>query len=226
MNIDLLEYINGFLSWLNQNSGLLTFLTVVTSLITCIFSMNSSKAAWAQVNEMEKQYDEENRPYIEVEFIYERRLFYILRFVNHGRNTAQNVKIVLEDDFVNSLNNVNLKEIAKNLKNKSCVIGVGQHYDLFIGTNEYLKVDDKVPAKGIIMYQSKGEIYKSEFEIDFNNYATFFSTESYQEKNISLMKRRNDKLDNIDKKLERIALQLEKIYTKKIDENKNKIEKE
>ena len=55
------QIINGFFCWLNTNDGFLSLLTVVISLAACILSLLSARAAWAQVREMRRQYEEENR---------------------------------------------------------------------------------------------------------------------------------------------------------------------
>lgn len=135
------------LFWLNENSGFLNFLTVFASLITCLFSFLSAKAAWAQVKEMRKQYEEENRPYIEVEFLYMRRTYYGLRFINHGRCSAQNVKILLDSSFIDSLPEETFAGLLRKQVGKSCVIGVGQYYDLYFGTQQYRNLLDKPPRK-------------------------------------------------------------------------------
>ena len=68
---------------------------------------------------MQKQYAEENRPHIEVEFLLERRSFYGLRFINHGKSTAQNVEIQLSDAFIDSLGSTNFAELLKKQKGKN-----------------------------------------------------------------------------------------------------------
>lgn len=193
---------NEFLLWLNENSGILNFLTVFASLTACIFSFYSARAAWAQVREMQRQYQEENRPNIEVEFLYEKRTYYGLRFVNHGKCTAQNVKIVLDSNFIKSLPESNFSEFCEKQKRKSCVIGVGQHYDLFVGTNAYRNHSDKPSAKGKITYQANGQIYESDFDIDIENYATIFSVESEQENLLKVLKKQNQELANLCKEIQ------------------------
>ena len=59
------------LEWLNYNSDFLTLLTVLVSLVTCIFGFCSIRAAWVQVREMQKQYNDDNRANIEIEFIFQ-----------------------------------------------------------------------------------------------------------------------------------------------------------
>lgn len=193
---------NNILLWLNENSGILNFLTVSASLIACIFGFRSAQAAWAQVREMQRQYQEENRPNIEVEFLYENRSFYGLRFVNHGKCTAQNVEIELDSNFIKSLPESNFSEFCKTLKQKTCVIGVDQHYDLFIGTNAYRNHSNKPSAKGKITYQANGKIYESEFDIDMENYAMIFSVESEQEKLLKVLKNQNQELAKLCKEIQ------------------------
>ena len=194
--------IGEILCWLNNNSGFLTFLTVLASLITCIFSLMSAKAAWAQVREMRKQFEEENRPNVEVEFLYSRRTFYGLRFVNHGKCTAQNVRIMLDPTFIAALPEPTFADLLRKQDGKSCIIGAGQHYDLFFGTDTYRRSPQKPPAKGKVLYQANGTDYESEFHIDMESYATIFSVNSDQEDLMGKLKTQNDELKGI-----KIALQ-------------------
>lgn len=202
------------LFWLNENSGFLNFLTVFASLITCLFSFLSAKAAWAQVKEMRKQYEEENRPYIEVEFLYMRRTYYGLRFINHGRCSAQNVKILLDSSFIDSLPEETFAGLLRKQVGKSCVIGVGQYYDLYFGTQQYRNLPDKPPARGTISYQANGKNYKSEFYIDMESYATIFSVQNEEEDFLAKIKEQNKALVGIEN-----AIQGLKLHTNEEKEN-------
>lgn len=186
-----------FLQWLNDNSGFLTFLTVIVSLVASIFSYRAAQAAWAQVKEMRRQYEDENRPNIEVEFIFEQRSYYGLRFVNHGRSTAQNVKIVLDTGFIDSISEETFAKFLREQKDKLCVIGVGQHYDLFVGTLKFREHPDKPPAKGAVLYECNGKSYTSTFEIDIDRYATIYSVINDEEKLLVNLKRINEQLSGI-----------------------------
>lgn len=188
--------------WLNDNSGFLTFLTVLASLVTCILSLYSARAAWAQVREMRRQFLEENRPNIEVEFLYEKRAFYGLRFINHGKCTAQNVKILLDAAFINALPESTFSSVLRKSSQKTCVIGVGQHYDLFIGTQKYQDCSNKPPAKGKIVYQANGQTYENDFDIDMENYATIFTLQSEQEDLLKKLKEQNSELKKIQRAIQ------------------------
>ena len=194
------------LCWLNDNSGFLTFLTVLASLITCIFSLMSAKAAWAQVREMRKQYEDENRPNIEVEFLYSRRTFYGLRFVNHGKCTAQNVRIMLDPTFVAALPEPTFSNLLRKQNGKSCVIGAGQHYDLFFGTDTYRRCPPKPPAKGKVLYQANGTDYESEFYIDMESYGAIFSVNSDQDDLMEKLKDQNNELNGIKSAIQNLNL--------------------
>ncbi len=153
----------------------ITFVYVVATCFICYFNHQSAKASRDQLAEMKKQYEEENRANIEVEFVYERRTWYIIRFINHGKMTAQNVNIQLTQEFINSLPNENICSMLYKQKDKKCIIGVGQHYDLYIGGNELRGNPNMVPVTGVITYQSNGETYSSDIYVDLENYMTFFS---------------------------------------------------
>jgi hypothetical protein len=207
---------NGFINWmeavlkfLNANSGgltfVITFVYVVATIAICVANIQSANASKKQLREMQKQYADENRPRIEVEFLYERRAFYGLRFINHGKETAQNVEIRLSDEFIDSLGNTNFSELLKKQKGKKCVIGVDQHYDLFFANEDYLQILDKIPASGTILYEDRSTKYQSDFNIDTENYATIFSFESDEEKLLKAMKEQTTQLKSIKEGIRAIA---------------------
>lgn len=154
----------------------ITFIYVVATILICCFNYLSSKASKEELAEMKKQYEEENRPRIEIEFIYERRTWYIVRFINHGKLAAQHVKIELDEEFINSLPDQQIKDILLKQKHKECIIGVEQHYDLYIASNELQGKPDLKPVTGKLTYQDEKKSYESDIYIDMINYATFFSS--------------------------------------------------
>ena len=93
---------------------------------------------------MQRQYTEVNRPIIEVEFHYIQKTWYVVRFVNHGNKTAQHVKIHLESVFIDSLPEQSIRKekerIKERIKERECIIGVGQHYDLFLVVTNFEEI--------------------------------------------------------------------------------------
>lgn len=154
---------------------IITGVYVVATIAICVANFKSAKASKMQLEVMKKQYEEENRPYVEVELHYERHLIYSLRFVNHGKQTAQRFRVDFNHEFTESLPEPSFRRNIEKQKGKECIIGVGQHYDLFIGSNKLREITSWVPIKGRITYQSNGNLYESDIFIDLENYMTFFS---------------------------------------------------
>lgn len=183
---------------------IITAVYVAATILICYYNYQSAKASKEQLSEMKKQYNEENRPNLEVEFIYERRSWYGLRFINHGKRTAQDVHIQFDQKFIDSLPEESFRLLLTKQKDKKCIIGVGQHYDLFIGGSKLLRCPNMIPVTGVITYQSNGEIYSSDISVDLENYMTFFSVNNDHD---DLIKQ----LQGLAHELNRIVASVEKI---------------
>lgn len=212
-----------FIAYLNDNSGaltvLVTFVYVVATIFICRANILAAQASQKQLAEMKKQYAQENRPNVEVEFLYENRAFYGLRFINHGKYTAQKVAIELDQGFINSLDEKPFQQQLDQLKGKTCVIGVGQHYDVFFGTERYRSNPNKVAAKGCIRYEGNGCTYESNFEIDLESYSAIFSVTTEQEQLRNKIEKQCSALKGIQKELHELNAQIRK---KNSDEMENK----
>ena len=158
---------------------ILTSIYVIATIVICWTNIRSTKTMQEQLVEIKNQYEAEYRPYIEVELIYEKRAFYGLRFVNHGRKIANHVSIELSQDFLNHLSNSeSFKSRLEAQRNRRCIIGVGQHYDLFFGSNECRHKCKDLTIDGKVTYDNGNKNYEDKFLIDFSNYATFFTLAS------------------------------------------------
>ena len=167
---------------------IITGIYVFATIAIFIANHQSAKATKDQLLEMKRQYEEGNRPYIEAELHYVRKAFYIIRFVNHGRFTAKHVSINLDEAFINSLPEIKFKQCLEKQRGKECIIGVGQHYDLYIGSNKLRGNSDWRPITGEIKYQSNGKSYTSPLYIDLENHMTFFSTNTDRDDIINALK--------------------------------------
>ena len=167
---------------------IITAVYVAATVAIWIANNKSAKASKEQLAEMKRQYAEENRPIIEMEFCYLRRTWYVLRFVNHGKVTAQHVKIDFSQEFINSLPNEDFRNTLKNMKGKECVIGVNQHYDLYIASNELRGNPNMKPVRGIITYKSRGKEYNEDLFLDLEQYMTFFSSTTNEEDMLKTVK--------------------------------------
>ncbi len=160
---------------------ILTAVYVVATIFICWANFKSANASKEQLKEMQRQYAETNRPIIELEFDYIRRAWYVARFINHGNLTAQHVKINLEQEFIDSLPEETFRNELDKQKGRECIIGVGQHYDLFIGSNKLRGNPKMRPLTGTIEYEAQGKVYKSDIFVDLEHYMTFFSTATAEE---------------------------------------------
>ncbi len=160
----------------------ITTVYVFATIWICRANIEAAKASREQLEEMKRQYAEENRPIIEMEFCYEHRAWYILRFVNHGKATAQNVRIDLTQEFIDSLPEESFQTMLTQTKGKECIIGVNQHYDLYIASNRLRSNPNMEPVRGMISYKSRGIEYKEEIFLDLTQYMTFFSSTTDEDK--------------------------------------------
>lgn len=185
----------------------LTAVYVGATILICYFNYRSEKASREQTAEMKRQYNLENRPYITTELIYEKRAFYGLRVTNHGKRIAKHVSIQLGQDFLNSITEPSFRSTLENQKGRECIIGIGQHYDLYFGTNKFHKNQNKTALSGRVVYSDGNETYIDDIHIDFEIYATFFSVNSYSEDLLKEIKVQTKELERIRKSLVLIASQ-------------------
>lgn len=194
----------------------ITFVYVVATVFICVFNGRSAKAAKRQTEEMQKQFYATNRPIVTVEIVYLKRAFWALRFTNHGTQTAFNTKIQLDESFIDSIPEPTYQRLLRNDNGKVRTIGVNQHYDLFFGSNQYRDAVDKTPIRGRVIYKGWNEsVYAEDFEIETQNYATFFSVNSDIE---DLMKKIQEQTKEL-KEIRGELLLLRKIGSQKIEDN-------
>lgn len=175
---------------------IITTIYVVATILICWANIKSAQASKEQLKEMQKQYEESNRPNIAVEFLYEKRTYYGIRFINYGKMIAKNVKINLSKEFIYSLED-RMQSILMAEEGKHCFIGVNQHYDLYFGTPEYKDIEHKVPASGTITYFSNNKKYEEKFSLDIENYMTTFSVNTDFEDLLECIKKQNTILKDI-----------------------------
>lgn len=133
---------------------IITGIYVIATIFICWANIKAANASKEQLREMQKQFAETNRPIIELEFHYIRRTWYIARFINRGNLTAQHVRINLDRGFIDSIPEESIKQELERIKGKACIIGAGQHYDLYIGSSRLRGNPNMKPLTGTIEYLS------------------------------------------------------------------------
>ena len=178
----------------------ITAVYVIATIAICWANIKAANATKAQLEEMKRQYAEENRPIIGTEFHYERRNWYIIRFV----------KIELDQEFIESLPEEAYKSILLKEKGKECIIGVGQHYDLYVGSNAMRDNPNMRPVTGNIYYDGYQNSYSDKVFIDLKNYMTFFSSTTDNDDLLKAVKRNAEELKGIRNELQSLRAQGDK----------------
>ena len=106
----------------------ITLVYVIATIFICWANFKSAKVSKEQLIEMQKQFEENNRPYVEVEFIFVKRAFYGLRFINNGNVVAKNVSIKLSSDFIDSLE-ISMKEMLIKQDGEITYFANGEEYE-------------------------------------------------------------------------------------------------
>ena len=187
----------------------ITAVYVVATIFICRANIKSAEATREQVAEAKRQYEEEHRAYISYEFIYERRAIYGMRFTNYGRRVTTNVKIVFNQEFIDSLpTTTSYRNNLLKLKEQEFTLGIGQNYDIFFGGNDFRNLPDKHPIEGSVTYSDAQNTYSETFYIDFEKYTTFFSVKSDTEYLLETLKNQNQELQSIQQELQQIRMQM------------------
>lgn len=96
----------------------ITFVYVVATIAIFVTNHKATKAAQESILEMRREFDEANRPLVEVELLYLQKAFLALRFINHGSRTAYKVKIKLSQDFIESLDEKAMERRSQEARGK------------------------------------------------------------------------------------------------------------
>lgn len=188
----------------------ITFVYAVVTVLILIANNKSAKVAKEQVDEMQREFEESNRPRIEVELQLINRCAIVLRFCNNGRLTAKHVRIALEDECIDSLPEQEFAEQLRNQKGKECIIGAGQHYDMFLGTSALIRAEKK-PIEGYFTYTYNDcdKTITEDFYIDINNYNTFFTMDDDTDKLLKILREHTKEIKGIKEALEKIEGKLD-----------------
>lgn len=117
-----------------------------------------------------------------------------------------------------SIQESKFKALLNYQQGRKCIIGAGNHYDFYFGSNKYFGSKNKTPASGFISYtDSVRRKYKEAFTIDFAVYANMYFAVGHDENTEKLLKEQNRKLDEISKGLENLC----KSITAKTDQDVN-----
>jgi len=175
----------------------ITTVYVIATILICIFNYRSAKATREQVLEQKRQFDEINRPNIDIVVEIVRKGIICLRIENTGKRLAQNIKMNICDEFINQLKLINERNTFNLLANSIFRLGIGQIWYLYICLSEELTQLSNVLLKIDIFYKDyKQQAYNEYTVIDLNQYSWALLYNSplddisgYQEKIVDIMNR-------------------------------------
>lgn len=185
---------------------IITGVYVVATIFICVFNYSSAKAAREEVAEAKRQFEAFDRAYITYEFLYEKRTYYGVRFTNHGKRVANHVHIQLKQKFIDSITETSFSAQLNKQKGKEFVLGIGQSYNIYFGSNKYRQNLNKLPMEGKLLYEDDKKSYEESFFIDTDNYATIFSVNSETEDLIDTIKEQTRELKELRQELRHVTL--------------------
>lgn len=183
---------------------IITFIYVVATILICWANLCAAKATRDQLKESKRQYEDEHRAFISYEFIYEKHVWYGLRFTNHGKRVATNVQLQLDKVFIDSLIEHNAREQLRRLDGKEFTLGIEQSYDIIFGGDEFRERPNKIPIQGTFSYKDRSGAYTDSFYIDFGKYAPIFTVTTDGERIEAAAKNLNKSLSAIGNDLGQI----------------------
>jgi len=148
----------------------ITVVYVIATIAICVFNFWSAKETKKQTSELKRQFDEINRPNIDVTHEIVRGGLLCLKIENTGKKLAQNVKLEIDDDFIvgaqGLLGNGNLIE----LKNSVLSLGIEQKWFVALCVPwEVSKMNTKL-LKIDTSYADDRQTYTKHTTIDFSQY--------------------------------------------------------
>lgn len=204
---------------------IITAIYVVATIIICYFNGKSAKVAKMQTDEMIRQYNLANRPNVTIHFDIIRSGLLCFIIENEGTNPAHNIRISINKDFLEGMNEGVDKNRLENLANSELYLASKQKiYILLGGQLEFSKLAQNV-AEIDISYEG----YEEHTTIDLNQYGMMLVYSSPLEDISQHMKKMKENDERFQKKLlkclgEKYPVQNIMVHSETIDEaNKYKI---
>ena len=179
---------------------IITAIYVVATIIICIYNGKSAAAAkeqtaiaQKQMKEMVDQYNAANRPVMTVRFEIIRSGLLCFVFENVGPLPAEDVKISINQEFIENISDDKDNRSLRELNNASLFIASKQKLTILLGGQIEFKKIAAVPAVITVSYNSK---YQETTTIDLNQYAfmlVYTSSEEDISQHVKKMQEHNDK---------------------------------
>ncbi len=145
---------------------IITAIYVAATIFICIYNGKSAKAAKEQTEEMIKQFNSVNRPIVTVRFDIIRSGLLCFVIENEGPISAENVRIKINKEFINNINNQGDRSRLEELNDAIFYLASKQKITVLLGGQPSFSQIAKVKAKFDISYN----FFNEHTEIDINQY--------------------------------------------------------
>ena len=153
---------------------IITAVYVVATIVICVFNGKSAKAAKEQtetarqqIDEMIRQYNETNRPFVVIRFEIIRSGLLCFVVENIGPVAAKDVKIRINDEFIENVENEDGDSKLRETSKATLFLSSHQKAYILLGAQRQFSEIASVPAKINISYNGK---YNEYTEIDLMQY--------------------------------------------------------
>lgn len=151
----------------------ITIVYVLATILICVFNYRSAKATREQVLEQKRQFDEGNKPCVDITFEIIRSGLLALKIQNTGSKMATNVNVSLNKNCTDlySLSNKSHFEYIEKLLKSKFHLGVNQSFFVFLCS--HIQIHDLKNTNLIldISYSDRqSNMYSDQITISFDSY--------------------------------------------------------
>lgn len=188
---------------------IITAVYVIATIAICWANIKSAKATRAQLEESKRQFNENNRAFVTVTFEIIRSGLAVLNIQNIGRQIAQNVKIKIDQDFLDNISDTRDKEHLEKLCVSSFTLGIEKSWFICLGSHLDLdKLGERI-LKIDICYKDARSEYKESTMIDLTQYFWSMIYDSSTEDLYQETKKISKAIQSIDKSIQRLQKKID-----------------
>lgn len=151
--------------------AIITAFAVISAIRSNKTAMDANEISNKQFIEMVYQREQAERPYIEVSFEFDKFLCFVVS--NEGMQSARNVKLRFNKEFIDMVKDDDFKMHIENLNKSSIFIAPKQKHLIYFGA-----CGDEVAKSGNVeiscLYEGKGRTYEDTFHFNMLNYQGMF----------------------------------------------------
>lgn len=184
---------------------IITAVYVVATVEICRANIKSADATREQIEESRRQYEEQNRAFVVVCFKIIRNGLFVLHISNQGKRVADNVRVIIADDFINNFPDDWDKSHLQKLRESAFTLGIGQEMYVGIGDSGHLEKMSKQVLSITVSYSDFVSSYHEAISIDLTQYFWALVYESPVEDARQVLKKIAGNLQSMDASLKQVV---------------------